>query len=117
MPRPAFISLDGLDGTGKSTQSRLLVEWLSGQGVPVTACADPGGTAIGQQLRQLLLFGREHRIATATGARLFGAGRAHLVKEVTRPALARGDVVFPDRFTLANVVYQGHARGMDPDDL
>jgi dTMP kinase len=117
MPRPAFISLDGLDGTGKSTQSRLLVEWLSGQGVPVTACTDPGGTAVGQQIRQFILFGREHRIAAATEAFLFMASRAQLVAEVIRPALDRGDVVISDRFTLANVVYQGHAGGMEPDQL
>lgn len=117
MPQPAFVSLDGLDGTGKSTQCRLLAEWLGGQSIPVTACADPGGTAVGQQLRQILLFGREHRLATATEAFLFMASRAQLVDEVIRPALDRGDVVISDRFTLANVVYQGHAGGMNPDDL
>jgi dTMP kinase len=117
MPRPAFISLDGLDGTGKSTQCRLLVDWLAGQRVPVTACADPGGTAIGQQLRQILLFGKEHRLAVTTEAFLFMASRAQLVEEVIRPALGRGEVVVSDRFTLANVVYQGHAGGMNPKDL
>jgi dTMP kinase len=109
MPRPAFISLDGLDGTGKSTQCRMLVEWLIAQKVPVTACTDPGGTALGQELRKLLLFGREHRIATTTEAMLFMASRAQLVEEVIRPALDRGEVVVSDRFLLANVVYQGHA--------
>lgn len=117
MPRPAFISLDGLDGTGKSTQCRLLAEWLTAQKVPVTTCADPGGTAVGQQLRQLVLFGREHRIAPATEALLFMASRAQLVDEVIRPALDRGEVVISDRFTLANVVYQGHAGGLDPREL
>jgi dTMP kinase len=117
MPRPAFISLDGLDGTGKSTQCRLLVEWLTAQKVPVTACTDPGGTALGQQLRQILLFGREHHIATTTEAMLFMASRAQLVEEVIRPALDRGEVVVSDRFLLANVVYQGHAGGLNPDDL
>src|SRR5262252_1150310 len=117
MARPAFISLDGLDGTGKSTQCRLLVEWLTTQKIPVTACTDPGGTALGQQLRQLLLFGREHRIATTTEAMLFMASRAQLVDEVIRPALERGEVVVSDRFLLANVVYQGHAGGLDVDLL
>lgn len=117
MPRPAFISLDGLDGTGKSTQQRLLVEWLAGQNIPVTACVDPGGTPLGQQLRQILLFGREHRIAVTTEAFLFMASRAQLVEEVIRPALDRGEVVISDRFLLANVVYQGHAGGMSPEDL
>jgi dTMP kinase len=117
MPKPVLLSLDGLDGTGKSTQCRLLVDWLAGQKVPVTACADPGGTAIGQELRRLVLFGREHRIATTTEAMLFMASRAQLVEEVVRPALDRGEVVVSDRFTLANVVYQGHAGGMKPEDL
>ena len=117
MPKPVFLSLDGLDGTGKSTQCRLLVDWLAGQKVPVTACADPGGTAVGQELRKLVLFGREHRIGTTTEAMLFMASRAQLVEEVIRPALDRGEVVVSDRFTLANVVYQGHAGGMNPEDL
>jgi dTMP kinase len=117
MPRPAFISLDGPDGTGKSTQHAMLVDWLAAQKVPVVACTDPGGTALGQQLRQLLLFGRDHRIALPAEALLFMASRAQLVDEVIRPALDRGEVVVSDRFTLANVVYQGHAGGMDPKDL
>ncbi|HEY3789845.1 MAG TPA: dTMP kinase, partial [Urbifossiella sp.] len=117
MPRPAFISLDGLDGTGKSTQCRLLAEWLAEQKIPAITCTDPGGTPLGQELRKILLFGREHAIATATEAMLFMASRAQLVADVIRPALDRGECVVSDRFTLANVVYQGHAGGMRPDDL
>ncbi|MBN9118020.1 MAG: dTMP kinase [Planctomycetes bacterium] len=117
MPRSAFVSLDGLDGTGKSTQCRLLVEWLTAQKVPVTACTDPGGTALGQELRRLLLFGREHRIAPMTEAMLFMASRAQLVDEVIGPALDRGEVVVSDRFLLANVAYQGWAGGLSADDL
>ncbi len=117
MPRPVFLSFDGLDGTGKSTQCRLLVEWLTAQTIPVTACTDPGGTALGKELRKLLLFGREHRISTSTEALLFMASRAQLVEEIIRPALDRGEVVVSDRFLLANVVYQGHAGGMSADEL
>ncbi len=117
MPKPVFLAFDGLDGTGKTTQCRLLVDWLQSQKIAVTACADPGGTAIGQELRKLLLFGREHRIAVATEAMLFMASRAQLVEEVIRPALDRAEVVVADRFTLANVVYQGHAGGMMPEEL
>ncbi len=117
MPKPVFISLDGLDGTGKSTQCHRLIDWLSGQKIPVTACVDPGGTALGQELRKILLFGREHQIATLTEALLFMASRAQLVEEVIRPALERGEVVISDRFTLANVVYQGHAGGLNPTEL
>ncbi len=117
MPRSAFISLDGLDGTGKSTQCRLLIEWLSAQKIPVASCTDPGGTALGQELRKLLLFGREHRIATTTEAMLFMASRAQLVDEMIRPALERGEVVLSDRFLLANVVYQGHAGSLKPEEL
>ena len=70
MPKPVFISFDGIDGTGKSTQCRLLLDWLATVRVPATACTDPGGTALGQELRKIVLFGREHRIATTTEAML-----------------------------------------------
>jgi dTMP kinase len=116
MSSGVFLSLDGLDGTGKSTQCRLLAEWLRGQGQHVTTCADPGGTAAGDVIRTLLL---EHRgeLTVACEALLFMASRAQLVAEVIRPALASGGVVVSDRFLLANVVYQGHAGGLDPEQL
>lgn len=117
MPRPLFISLDGLDGTGKTTQCRLLVEWLCKLNLPVTACADPGGTPLGEKLRELLLFGREHGITLRAEAMLFMASRSQLVSEVIMPALDRGEVVISDRFLISNVVYQGHAGGLDPDEL
>jgi dTMP kinase len=109
--------MDGLDGTGKSTQCKLLSAWLREQKIAVTSCAEPGGTAIGEELRRLVLFGREHRIAIPTEAMLFMASRAQLVEEVIRPALERSEVVISDRFLLANVVYQGHAGGMRTEDL
>lgn len=117
MPDATFLSLDGIDGTGKSTQVRMLVDWLTHQHIPVTACVDPGGTELGAKLREILLHGRATAMAARTEALLFMASRAELVATVIRPALARGDVVVSDRYVLANVVYQGHAGGLDPADL
>jgi dTMP kinase len=111
-----FISLDGVDGAGKSTQCRLLADWLRGRGKSVVVCHDPGGTDLGQELRNLLLHYRG-KMALPTEALLFMASRAQLVAEVIRPALAAGQVVIVDRFLLANVVYQGHAGGLDPTEL
>src|SRR5437868_12980727 len=113
MARAPFVSLDGLDGSGKSTQCRLLAEWLRGRGLAVTECADPGGTAVGDQFRELLLHRRETQMSPACEALLFMASRAQLVAEVIRPALEAGRAVVCDRFLLANVVYQGHAGGLD----
>lgn len=117
MPAPVFLSLDGLDGTGKSTQCKMLVDWLASQKIPVTSCVDPGGTEIGQKLREILLFGKQHSIAMRTEAMLFMASRSQLVEEVIRPALERNEVVISDRYLLANVVYQGHAGGLDLAEL
>lgn len=114
---PAFVSLDGIDGTGKSTQCRLLADWLRCRGLAVTTCTDPGGTEVGAKLRELLLFGKQTRIGSRAEALLFMASRAELVDQVIRPALARGDVVVSDRYLLANVVYQGHADGLPPEVL
>src|SRR5262245_61466469 len=116
MARGVFLSLDGLDGTGKSTQCRLLADWLRARGHAVTECADPGGTAVGDVVRDLLLD-RRRRMSLPCEALLFMASRAQLVAEVVRPALDAGRVVVADRYLLANVVYQGHAGGLDPDAL
>src|SRR5262245_6556215 len=113
VPRPAFISLDGLDGTGKSTQCRMLADWLRAQNYEVTECADPGGTAMGGVIRDLLLY-RRQEMSLACEAFLFMASRAQLVREVIRPALDAGRIVVSDRYLLANIVYQGHAGGLDP---
>ncbi|MFL5328075.1 MAG: dTMP kinase [Gemmataceae bacterium] len=111
-----FVSLDGIDGTGKSTQCRVLAEWLRSAGHTVTTCTDPGGTPVGDLLRALVL-GRQHDMTLACEALLFMASRAELVAKVIRPALDRGEIVICDRFLLANVVYQGHAGGLRPEDL
>jgi dTMP kinase len=116
MARGLFVALDGLDGTGKSTQCRLLADWLRRQGHLVTECADPGGTAIGDVIRGMLL---DHvgEMALPCEALLFMASRAQLSAEIIRPALEAGQFVVSDRYLLANVVYQGHAGGIDPDLL
>jgi len=112
-----FLSFDGIDGTGKSTQCKMLVEWLRNCDHAVTACVDPGGTDIGAKLREILLHARTTRLSAKTEALLFMASRAELVDEIIRPALARGDIVVSDRYLLANVVYQAHAGGLNSGDL
>ena len=109
-----FYSFDGIDGTGKSTQVALLAKWLDAAGRPAIVCRDPGTTALGERLRQLVLDSDE---STPIGARaemlLYMAARAQLVEEVIRPALDSGQTVISDRYLLANVVYQGYAGGID----
>jgi dTMP kinase len=116
MSRGIFLSLDGIDGTGKSTQARLLGNWLRSEGYDVVPCADPGGTSIGATLREIVLHHRGE-MAPACEAFLFLASRAQLVAEIIRPALAAGRVVVCDRFLLANIVYQGYAGGLDVGQL
>src|SRR3954453_9025840 len=111
-----FLSLEGIDGTGKSTQCRLLVEWLRERGHDGEPCIDPGGTPVGQELRQILLSSR-HALTPACEALLFMASSAQLVHEVIRPALESGKVVVSDRFLLATVLFQGHAGLLDVDEL
>lgn len=112
-----FISFDGIDGTGKSTQMGLLVEWLAARGHEVVQCVDPGSTPLGEAVRAILLDRHDLAIDRTSEMFLFMAARAQLVAEVIRPALAAGKTVVSDRFLLANVVYQGHAGGLDPELL
>src|SRR5437899_133555 len=111
-----FLSLDGVDGAGKSTQCRLLADWLRARGHSVAQCSDPGGTEIGDILRGLLLD-RRRQMTPACEAFLFMASRAQLTAAIVRPALDAGHVVISDRFTLANIVYQGYGGGIDPEKL
>jgi dTMP kinase len=116
MQIPPFISLEGIDGSGKSTQCPLLADWLRRRGFRVTQCVDPGGTPIGDDLRRLLL-GHQHEMSLLCELFLFMASRAELVSKVIRPALAENSIVVTDRYLLSNVVYQGHAGGLDPEEL
>ncbi len=112
-----FFVFDGIDGSGKSTQSRLFANWLAAQGREVVACRDPGSTALGDQLRALLLHDRTTSISRVSEMLLYMAARAQLVEEVIRPALEAGKCVVSDRYLLANVVYQGHGGGLDVEQL
>jgi len=110
-----FIVIEGIDGAGKSSQIAPLVRWLESRGRSVVTCRDPGATAAGDAIRAILLDRHEIHLAPTSEMLLYQAARAQLVAEVIRPALARGDWVVSDRYLLANVVYQGHAGGLDPD--
>lgn len=112
-----FFSFDGIDGTGKTTQMRMFVEWLRQQGYDVTDCRDPGGTSLGEQLREVLLHKSELDICRQAEMFLYMASRSQMVQEVIQPALKAGRIVVSDRYLLANVVYQGHAGGLDVDQL
>ena len=115
MTRGRFIVLDGIDGAGKSTQIARLADWLRSRGLAVTTCRDPGSTAAGDAVRAILLDRHDLHLAPTAEMLLYMAARAQLVAEVVSPALDRGDWVVSDRYLLANVVYQGHAGGLDPD--
>jgi dTMP kinase len=106
-----FISLEGPDGVGKTTQVALLVDALRARGLGVVQCREPGGTALGERVRALLLDG-EAPIGDRAEALLFAAARAQIVEEVIRPALADGRWVVCDRYVDSSVVYQGIARGL-----
>jgi dTMP kinase len=105
-----FVTFEGVDGSGKSTQARLLVEGLRADGREVVETREPGGTDLGERVRELLLHG-EHPAPWAEAA-LFAAARAQLVDEVVRPALERGADVVCDRYLDSSLAYQGLARGL-----
>ena len=115
MQRTPFITLDGLDGSGKTSQLSRLAGWLRDRGIDVVTCRDPGSTATGDAVRAILLDRHDLALAATTEMLLYMAARAQLVAEVVRPALERGSWVVSDRYLLANVVYQGHAGGLEPD--
>ncbi len=110
-----FISFDGVDGVGKSTQINLFCQWLDELGKKYVVCREPGTTMLGEKIRDLLLDRHEMQIDRRSEMLLYMAARAQLVDEVIRPALADEMMVISDRFLLANVVYQAHAGGLSVD--
>lgn len=116
MKRGLFITFEGIDGAGKSTHVAWSAEFLRGRGVELTLTREPGGTVLGEKLRDLLLA-TEGRIHAETEALLMFAARRQHLEEVIRPALARGGCVLCDRFTDASFAYQGGGRGVKKEKL
>ena len=116
MTRGVFITLEGGDGSGKTTQAELLEEWLAGRGRTVVRTREPGGTDVGVEVREIVLHHRGD-IAPRAEALLYAADRAHHVATVVRPALDRGDVVIQDRYIDSSVAYQGAGRVLDPEEV
>ena len=110
-----FVSLEGGDGAGKSTQARLLGDWLTGLGREVVLTREPGGTELGLLLRDAVLHG-DH-VDARTEALLYATDRAHHVASLVRPALARGAVVVTDRYLDSSVAYQGSGRDLGADEV
>ena len=105
-----FVTFEGLDGSGKTTQLHLLAERLTAEGQTVVVTREPGGTELGEAIRDLVLHGGN--VAPWAEAALYAASRAQHVEEVIRPALARGAVMLCDRYVDSSVAYQGIARGL-----
>ncbi|MGN6272675.1 MAG: dTMP kinase [Protaetiibacter sp.] len=111
-----FLTFEGGDGSGKSTQSALLTEWLAAQGRTVVHSREPGGTELGLELREIILHRRGY-IAPRAEALIYAADRAHNIATVVRPALERGDIVIQDRYLDSSVAYQGAGRVLEPTEV
>ena len=114
MKQGIFITFEGIDGSGKSTQAQMLAARLTAEGVPALITREPGGTVLAEKIRDLLLFAEED-LAPETEVLLYAAARAQHVHKVIRPGLARGAVVICERFTDSSLAYQGFASGNDPE--
>lgn len=112
-----LITLEGPDGGGKSTQARLLAEFIEGLGHEVLLTREPGGTVIGDQIRKVLMSLDNKDMSSKTEFLLFSSSRAQLVEQVIRPHLEAGGVVVCDRFYHSSIAYQGHGHGLDIEAL
>lgn len=110
-----FVALEGVEGSGKSTQTRLLAEWLEDRGLPHIVTREPGGTAVGERARRMVLDAGA--VPPRTELLLILAARSALVTEVVEPALEAGKVVVTDRWALSTLAYQGHGRGLPLDEV
>jgi len=114
--RGLFITFEGGDGSGKTTQINLLASWLESEGHTVVITREPGGTDLGTELRNIILH-REGFIAPRAEALLYAADRSHHIHTLVRPALQRGEIVVQDRYLDSSVAYQGAGRVLDPTEV
>ncbi|MET8862301.1 dTMP kinase [Nonomuraea sp. NPDC004580] len=112
-----FVAFEGGEGSGKTTQSRLLAIWLRDQGYDVVQTREPGATKVGMRLRAILLDAAERGLSARSEALLYAADRAEHVEKVIRPALYRGSIVVTDRYVDSSLAYQGAGRVLDPEDV
>ena len=112
-----FISLEGGEGAGKSTQNKRIIDWLAGQGLTVVETREPGGTIVSEQIRQVLLDTRNAGLGATAELLLMFAARSQLVQEVIVPALADGKVIVCDRFADASYAYQGGGRQLGAETV
>jgi len=117
MKHGLFITLEGIDGTGKSTQLRLLAQHLKRRGLPVRATREPGGTKVGERIRKILLASTTTQLAPLAELALMYAARAQHLQEVIRPALAKGEIVVSDRYNDASLAYQGYGRKLGEETV
>ena len=115
--RGLFITFEGLDGSGKSTQMEMLASGLEGLGYVVVVTREPGGTPLGEAMRDILLDPLQHGLSARAEALLYAAARAHLVERVIKPALDEGLVVLCDRYIDSSLAYQGYGRGLGADSI
>ena len=117
VPEGLFITFEGLDGSGKSTQLELLASDLRAAGYDVVATREPGGTRVGEAIREVLLSPAHSEMTARAEALLYAASRAQLVEQTVRPALARGCIVLCDRYVDSSIAYQGFGRELGLDDV
>ena len=116
-PRGPFLVLEGVEGAGKTIQARLLAEWLTLRGVSFELAREPGGTDVGEAIRNVVQDRPELTVPCETELLLYLAARAAFVREVVQPVLERGELFIADRFSLSTYAYQGYGRGLDLDEV
>ncbi len=115
--RGPFVVLEGVEGAGKSTQARMLGEWLESCGIPFTLTREPGGTEVGEAIRNVVQDRPELSVPPETELLLYLAARTAFVKDLALPVLERGELLIADRFSLSTYAYQGYGRGLDLDEV